>query len=213
MWRSFLVFGACAAECNLTRFHEWYESDYIELAEITNERTSVTRGAGFWGITESLVYTDYQPSYGIVMDKAAKVCRQSLEQLRGDLAGRHGDVHAYDVHNGMCSDACVDSDVLRIEAMRQSGCDCLELSPDETDVNYSVRGEFCRQNSGRILCDELEICGVWDCRLGDFMCPRHEYNKGHTRFQGLGDCSAAISTSPTIAIFFLAVVVPIFVWR
>ena len=111
----------------------------------------------------------------------------------------------------MCSDECQDSDILHLEAMMQSGCDCLELSPTPDEEHYTVEGEFCLKNSGRLLCDTLERCGVWDCRPGDFMCPRHEspkrrrrpffrwaravdavrrYNKQWTRFRGFGDCSA-----------------------
>jgi len=41
------------------------------------------------------------------------------------------------------------------------------------------------------MCRVLDRCGVWACRLGDFMCPRHEYNKQWTRFRGPGDCDAA----------------------
>ena len=56
---------------------------------------------------------------------------------------------------------------------------------------YRTEGEVCQRNSGRIMCRVLDRCGVWACRLGDFMCPRHEYNKQWTRFRGLGDCNAA----------------------
>lgn len=186
------------AECNLTRYREWYESDFTSYADEAGERISVDREVGFWGLTRSGSYFDYTMSFGIVMERSTKFCRESLKQLHVDIAGRHGGVHAYDVHGSMCSDYCVDSDVLHIEAMRQSGCDCMELSLSETgddvaDAYFSREGEFCHDNSARILCEELDICGVWDCRLGDFMCPRHEYNKRHTRFRGLGDCSAAAS--------------------
>lgn len=185
------VCGVCGRGCNMTRYREWYESDYTRQA--ADEQLRVDRQAGFWGLSKSSVYFDYTMSFGIVMDKATRLCRQSLKQKRLDISGRHGDVHAYDIHSSMCSDYCVDSDLLHIEAMRQSGCDCLELSPSPSDVSYSREGEFCLENSGRILCDELDHCGVWNCRLGDFMCPRHEYNKRHTRFRGLGDCSSATS--------------------
>ena len=99
----------------------------------------------------------------------------------------------------MCSDECLDSDILHLEAMMQSGCDCLELSPTPDEEHYTVEGEFCLKNSGRLLCETLERCGVWNCRPGDFMCPRHEYNKQWTRFRGFGDCSAAARPGPAIA--------------
>ena len=64
---------------------------------------------------------------------------------------------------------------------------------------YRTEGEVCQRNSGRIMCRVLDRCGVWACRLGDFMCPRHEYNKQWTGFRGLGDCDAAASLTARAA--------------
>jgi len=85
--------------------------------------------------------------------------------------------------------------VLRQAAMEATGCDCLELSTPPTSIHYHIEGDFCHGNSGRILCRTLERCGIWNCRLGDFMCPRHEYNFVVVPYGGKGDCSA--SPAPT----------------
>lgn len=66
---------------------------------------------------------------------------------------------------------------------------------------YRTEGELCERNSGRLMCAVLDRCGVWACRLGDFMCPRHEYNKQWTRFRGPGDCSAAAPLATNAALF------------
>ena len=77
-----------------------------------------------------------------------------------------------------------------------TGCDdCIALSTPPSDPNFRMEGDFCYGNSGRILCRHLERCGVWNCRVGDFMCPRHEYNKLYIKYAGSegaarwGDCT------------------------
>jgi hypothetical protein len=35
--------------------------------------------------------------------------------------------------------------------------------------------QICKSNG--LVCDKLEFCGIWGCRLDDFMCPRYEWNK------------------------------------
>jgi len=182
------------AECNVTRYEKWYDTRFIrgEETELTEYVISVDGQKGFWGVLENLRYP-FDPTYGQVMEKAADVCERSLQTLKRDLAGRHGDVENYAIFGPMCSYECLDSDILHLEAMMQSECNCLDLSPQPEDKHYRVEGEFCRKNSGRLMCQALDRCGVWHCRLGDFMCPRHEYNKEFTRFRGFGDCSDAVS--------------------
>ena len=179
----------CAGMCNIEKYYGWYNmTKRGEQTELTNYMVKVDKQTGFWGVSEFLRYSP-EPTYGQVMEKAAQICARSLSTLKRDLSGRHGDVTDWSIFGPMCSDECLDSDILHLEAMMQSGCNCLELSPQPGDVAYTREGEFCRRNSGRLLCDTLDRCGVWDCRLGDFMCPRHEFNKEWTRFRGFGDCS------------------------
>lgn len=40
-----------------------------------------------------------------------------------------------------------------------------------------TQGDFCHGNSARIMCRVLDRCDTWNCRIGDFMCPRHHYNR------------------------------------
>ena len=46
---------------------------------------------------------------------------------------------------------------------------------------YRTEGEVCQRNSGRIMCRVLDRCGVWACRLGDFMCPRRRVQRASGR--------------------------------
>lgn len=44
--------------------------------------------------------------------------------------------------------------------------------------------------AARILCRVLDRCGSWDCRISDFMCPRHEYNWADVPYGLNGDCKS-----------------------
>merc|ERR1712146_40564 len=68
------------------------------------------------------------------------------------------------------------------------GCTCLELSTNKTDASFRVEGDWCLHNSARLLCDLLGFCGIWGCRIDDFMCPRYEWNKKLIPLKGLGSC-------------------------
>lgn len=190
----------------MTKYEAWYNSQFksTEETELTQYMINVDKKKGFWGVLETLRYP-VEPSYGQVMEKAADVCERSLQTLKRDLAGRHGDVENFAIFGPMCSYECLDSDILHLEAMMQSECNCLDLSPRPEDAHYQVEGEFCRKNSGRLMCQALDRCGVWHCRLGDFMCPRHEYNKERTRFRGFGDCSDAYSLVTGAAVISILV--------
>ena len=227
----------------MTAYWNWYDDRFLSsLYGATLSRgpgqevrpyreVRVKMQDGFWGILSTLSYPDCPPATackaylgnGQVMERAAQMCERALYALKTDRAGRHGDVDNYAIFGPMCSDECMDSDGLHLEAMAKSSCTCRDLSPAppghghggvleeiahwgvgapwtwdgqgivgyERLGPYRTEGEVCQRNSGRIMCRVLDRCGVWACRLGDFMCPRHEYNKQWTRFRGLGDCDAA----------------------
>lgn len=240
--------GTCDAHtlsssCNMTAYWNWYDDRFLSSLygatlsrgpgqEVQSYReVRVKMQDGFWGILSTLSYPDCPPATackaylgnGQVMERAAQMCERALYALKTDRAGRHGDVDNYAIFGPMCSDECMDSDGLHLEAMAKSSCTCRDLSPAppghghggvleeiahwgvgapwtwdgqgivgyERLGPYRTEGEVCQRNSGRIMCRVLDRCGVWACRLGDFMCPRHEYNKQWTRFRGLGDCDAA----------------------
>ena len=74
-----------------------------------------------------------------------------------------------------------------------------------------------QRNSARMLCRIHEICGVWDCDIADFSCPRHEWEHGDSYVQGMkvrNECGGAgRGASPphvwgTALIAVLAVVLP-----
>ncbi|KAJ1452063.1 hypothetical protein M885DRAFT_528104 [Pelagophyceae sp. CCMP2097] len=188
------------AVCNLTKFELWKAETAEDQTQLGKEKLGLLREDGFWGLTQSLTYSNFLPTWGIMMDKAAKMCRQSLTQLTRDTAGRHGEITDFYIYDSMCSLDCLDSDTLHLEAMRQSGCSCLELSPQHGAVSFHIEGEVCHRNSARQLCAVFDKCGIWNCDLADFMCPRHEYNKQWTRLKGPGDCSAAAGAKAAFAL-------------
>jgi hypothetical protein len=49
----------------------------------------------------------------------------------------------------MCSDLCVESDVMHVSAMDYSGCSCLDLSTKPNQQSYSAPGDWCMQNTAR----------------------------------------------------------------
>ncbi|CAM9437687.1 unnamed protein product [Phaeothamnion confervicola] len=186
--------------CDLALYEAWYDETYSGLGSLTDIEH-------FW------IYTDVTLTNGQAMDRAYTYCYYMMDQLRLDRAGRHGPVEDRFVYDVMCAPACLGSDTLREEAMAMSGCSCAELSVSQSSSTSSFVSQetegWCLTNTGRILCDVFERCGVWDCRVSDFMCPRHEYNKQEIEFRGLGDCSAATftaATAPMAAVAALALV-------
>ena len=74
-----------------------------------------------------------------------------------------------------------------------------------------------QRNSARMLCRIHEICGVWDCDIADFSCPRHEWEHGDSYVEGMkvkNECGGAgRGASPphvwgAVLIAVLAVVLP-----
>lgn len=94
---------------------------------------------------------------------------------------------------------CLETDILHQAAMEATGCECMDLSTPTTSIHYHIEGDFCHGNSGRILCRVLERCGIWNCRIGDFMCPRHEYNTLYIPYAGKGDCTGAATTTTALS--------------
>eukprot|EP00953_Heterococcus_sp_UTEX-ZZ885_P030795 16235-Heterococcus_DN1.PRE.4 len=162
--------------CNATLYHNWYDQKYDGVLQSTPQ---------FW------IFSNAPLSNGLAMEKAAVQCHTRLNQLRLDRAGRHGPVEDWWIYDMMCSEECMQSDKLRRTAMATSGCDCLQLSTPEGDPKYRVEGDWCTANSGRLLCSIFDQCGIWNCRISDFMCPRYEYNKYRVPLRGYGSCSGA----------------------
>jgi len=185
--------------CNITYYKNWLQRP------LTDFDVPLASDPGFFSITKYDLSAEGggDGGFDLRMGEAISIlsikCLESMRQLELDLAGKHGPVSTYDIYGVMCSDYCLKNDQLRNDFLVDSGCSCLELSTQVEDVSYSIEGDWCRKNSGRIMCDVLDRCGVWECDINDFMCPRYEYNKMDTPLRGLGDCEAAGSMlRPTI---------------
>lgn len=135
------------------------------------------------------------------MNKATEYCERTLIQVRWDRGGQHGPVRTEYVYDVMCSDFCIESDDLHKEAMEISGCNCLELSTDEDSPSWHIHGDWCHHNSARMMCKIINYCGIWDCDLGDFNCPRYEYNQIYVKLRDrYGDCSSGTALRASLVL-------------
>lgn len=167
---------ASTSSCDLTLFEEWKTTLYDgELLSDTNFWQYQTR--------PQLELTNW-----LALQLALKDCKRLFTHLYTYRAGRMGPITVQDSYKIMCRTYCLESDDLHQAAMEYSGCSCLELSTQSTEVSYTKEGDFCYHNSARLLCDMVGYCGVWNCRIDDFMCPRYEWNKKLIPYKGLGNC-------------------------
>jgi hypothetical protein len=162
--------------CDLAAFDTWKTNAYVGIL-LTNP--------AFWRYQTQL---QFQLSNGLALDLAVAKCKERLLLLSEFKAGKTGPVDIQNVWKAMCKDECMQSDIMHEEAMAYTGCGCLELSTNTNDTSFRVEGDWCMHNSGRLLCDLLGFCGIWGCRIDDFMCPRYEWNKKLIPLKGLGSC-------------------------
>lgn len=133
----------------------------------------------------------------LALELAVAACSKKFDLLYYYLAGRMGPIDIQHSYKTMCRDECLENDEIHEQAMAVSGCSCLELSTQPEDSSFHIEGDFCRHNTARMLCDRVGYCGVWNCRIDDFMCPRYEWNKKLIPFKGIGTCvRGAASPSP-----------------
>ncbi|ETV87875.1 hypothetical protein, variant 8 [Aphanomyces astaci] len=143
----------------------WHRTDIERrLAEVDPVSTELT--------CDLAIYTAFLAGEGKEMFVQASLCEASIEYLKLRLAGRFGPVLQSDIQTVMCSTSCMDSDVMHQSAMERSHCSCTQLSTDSF-----ISQDFCRQNSARLLCSILGVCGTWGCGLHDFMCPRYDWDR------------------------------------
>lgn len=179
---AFLTFSlywiSCSGQssCNMTKFYEWGNTRYggVLLADPT-----------FWMYQTQ---TWFVLTNSLAIELAVDRCKKRFTLLTTFKAGRMGPIDIQSSYKIMCSSYCLESDNLHQQAMSASGCDCLELSTQPTDIAYTYAGDWCKENSAYLLCDMIGYCGVWNCRLGDFMCPRYEWNKQTIPLKGPGTC-------------------------
>jgi hypothetical protein len=179
--------------CNITKFDEWKNKEYTG---------SLAANSAFWRYqTQSF----FVLRNGLAIQLAVEACRNRFKLLYYFKSGKMGPVDDQTIWKQMCHEYCLESDVMHEEAIAYTGCTCLELSTKPDDPSYNIYGDFCLENSGRILCTEMELCGVWNCRIDDFTCPRYEYNKKLTPYKGFGTCvRSAAATSFSIVMTVLS---------
>ena len=181
-------------------------SNVLETNLLSIERSDmeVWRTMDFHSNQEKFLQGRGVISNGQAMEVSAVWCKEALTQLTIDLAGKHGPVSDLSIHDQMCNAFCITNDILREEAMTTSECNCLQLSTKTSDLSYTKTGDWCLKNSGRILCSELGRCGIWECALEDFHCPRRDYNQKEVPLKGFGDnCSYGPMLRPDLIMMFI----------
>ncbi len=162
--------------CDLGAFETWKDEAYVGI---------LLTDPNFWRYQTQL---QFQLSNGLALDLAVSKCKERLTLLSQFKAGKTGPVDIQNIYKAMCKDECLQSDIMHQDAMAYTGCTCLELSTNQTDPSFRIEGDWCMHNSARLLCDLLGFCGIWGCRIDDFMCPRYEWNKKLIPLKGLGSC-------------------------
>lgn len=166
---------ACG-RCNRTRYVEWKQERY--QGRLRNDPK-------FWRYQTQ---AQFVLTNDLALQIAYGICRHNMKSLIDFKAGRIGPIDDQTTYDIMCANYCLENDNIHEEAMSLSGCSCLQLSTQPGDDSYHVVGDWCRHNTGRMQCDILGFCGIWECRIDDFMCPRYEYNKRYIDFRGAGHC-------------------------
>lgn len=172
--------------CNITEYDDWYNEEYKEelsksfllaLSSTRRKDKEIWHIMDFINNREKFFAGDYAISNGQVMKVAGELCRQSLSDLRLDLAGQHGPISDRSIHDVMCSVECSLNDMLRLLAMNVTRCECSELSLSQGNLDHTEGSSFCKESSGDYLCSNLGDCGSWQCAISDYGCKRHEYNQ------------------------------------
>lgn len=165
-----------SSTCNLTRYNEWLNEPYIGV---------LAPDSAFWmyQTQPQIVLNNY-----FALNLAVRSCVRYFENLYFYRSGRMGPITIQDSYKIMCREYCLESDVIHQTAMNVSSCSCLELSTQPDEVAYTKEGDWCRHNTGHLLCGLVGYCGVWNCRIDDFMCPRYEWNKKVIPLKGPGTC-------------------------
>jgi hypothetical protein len=175
------------AVCNQTGYAAWQDKVYVG---------PLATNPTFWRYQGG--QNNFVLKNGLALELVVADCTSEFTNLITYKAGRSGPVTIQFAYKAMCSDYCIEADRLSVEALKVTGCSCLQLSTQPGTSSYSKPGDWCGHNTARLLCDILGFCGVWNCRIDDFMCPRYEWNKKTIDLKGPGTCvRGAASTSYT----------------
>mmetsp|Transcript_16059 Transcript_16059/g.16185 ORF Transcript_16059/g.16185 Transcript_16059/m.16185 type:complete len:194 (+) Transcript_16059:197-778(+) len=187
------------SSCNTTLYNSvWRQKKYIG---------SLTNDAEFW--MYQAANTPITLTNGLALDISYTLCKELFTNLFVFKAGRDGPLDNQHTWDTMCHRFCVENDRIHIEAMEFASCSCLELSTQPNNTAYHIEGDYCRHNTGRLRCDILGYCGLWRCKLDDFMCPRYEYNKIYVPYRTYGACSDAKRIDISIVGIILIIILSI----
>lgn len=191
--------------CDISIYHEWYKSSYPyqdqlsqsflrDIVKATRADVDIWKSMGFddegKNTNNRIDFLSGRRTItnGQVLEISGIMCRQKLIDVQRRLSGFHGPVPDQDIYDSMCEDVCLTNDNLRQVAMAYSGCTCIELSTLPDSEYFKAEGDWCKESSGQMLCDEIGglWCGEWECRMEDFHCRRIEYNTVDIPLKGLG---------------------------
>ncbi len=176
MWNDTRRLSGDDSSCDLDAYQTWKNTLYTGV---------LSSNSDFWIYQTQ---TQIRLTNGLASELAYTYCKRLFLSLTYYRAGRMGPINIQDSYKIMCRTYCLEMDNLHEQAMTASGCSCLELSTQEGAVAYTSAGDWCEQNSARMLCSIVGYCGVWDCRISDYMCPRYEWNKKIIPYKGKGSC-------------------------
>mmetsp|Transcript_17698 Transcript_17698/g.36736 ORF Transcript_17698/g.36736 Transcript_17698/m.36736 type:complete len:253 (+) Transcript_17698:197-955(+) len=180
---------APSPDCNMTLYNTWLKETYDNRFPLEKPVKSTQRPI-FDGLAYDLGGVKITNEFAI--DLLGTKCKQYLKAIDVGLAGKHGPVPDQAIWDVMCTEYCNYNDLLREFIIKKSGCTCMDFSTKSHEIGYSRPGDWCRMNSGKILCEELGRCGVWECQLEDFSCPRQEYNTINVELRGFATATAGV---------------------
>lgn len=169
--------------CNRSLYQEWADIIYDGF---------LASDSSFWRYQNT---DNFRLTNGLALELAAKKCKDKFEVLYQFKAGRSGPIDVQNCYKAMCKNECTESDKIHMSVMQYTGCKCMDLSTKPEEMSYHISGDWCRHNSARMLCDIVGYCGIWECELNDFMCPRLEWNKKWIDYKGYGHCDRSAASS------------------
>ena len=172
-----IVYPDSPPSCNVTLYKSWRAEQYLGY---------LSTDPNFWRYQTQ---TQFVLTKGLALELVVAKCTDKFKLLYEFKAGRSGPIDIQHSYKSMCSDVCIEADRMSLEALTISGCSCEDLSTQPSSPYYKRAGDWCESNSARLLCNTVGYCGVWNCRIGDFMCPRYEWNKKYVLLKGPGTCN------------------------
>jgi len=185
--------------CDPTKYIKWKTLKYTG---------ALANNPKFWRYQTQVTFV---LTKGLALDLAVEACKNRLDLLSEFRSGRSGPVDVQHVYKAMCTAECLQNDAMHEDALTYTGCACTDLSTKMPDPkrdgesimefqkrtrnsSYHIPNDWCAENSARLLCDRLGFCGVWNCKVSDFMCPRYEWNKKNIPLKGKGSCAKHVLT-------------------